>query len=262
MDFWSHWLSDLAIEENAIIISPNYRLLPSVTSTQIYEDIEDFWTWVHSSALTDLLAAHSTEADLSRILSAGESAGGLLSIYLALAHEIRACTAAYPLVDLSSEAFTKPRTVLPFGVHQAESLIQETIDSIPAGVQESSVETQARLSFMLAAIEHGVLGGLYERGTGGLLREARYPSIRLGSSGVKAPVGGFAIIHGKQDSVVPVKQSEVFVELAREVFKGTSGGENIVLTVRDGEHGFDADARYEESWLRETLEAAVRAWLE
>jgi acetyl esterase/lipase len=264
MDFWSHWLSDLAINENAIIISPNYRLLPSVTSTQIYEDIEDFWTWVHSSALTDLLAAHSTptEADLTRILSAGESAGGLLSIYLALAHEIRACTAAYPCVDPSSEAFTKPRTELPFGVHQTESLIQETIDSIPAGVHESSVETQARLGFMLALVEYGILGELYERGTGGLEREVRYPGVRLESAGVKAPVGGFAIIHGRQDSVVPVEESEVFVKRAREVFKGTPGGEKVVLTVRDGEHGFDADVRYEESWLRDTFEGAVRAWLE
>ena len=265
MDFWSHWLSDLAIKENSIIISPNYRLLPSVTSTQIYEDVEDFWTWVHSPALTDLLAAHSTptEADLNRIISAGESAGGLLSIYLALAHpDIRACTAAYPCVDPSSDAFTKPRDVLPFGVHQPKSLIQETIDSIPVGVQESSVETQSRLAFMLAAFEYGVLGELYERGTGGLGKEVRYPGVRLESPGVKIPVGGIAIIHGRQDSVVPLGESEGFVERAREVFKGVPGGDRIVFAVRDGEHGFDANARYEESWLQDTFREAVGTWLE
>ncbi|KAJ5864890.1 uncharacterized protein N7529_006806 [Penicillium soppii] len=169
MDFWPQWLTDLAIETNAIILSPNYRLLPSATSTQIYEDVEDFWAWVHSPALADLLAAHGAEADLARILSAGESAGGLLSIALALAHpEIRACTAAYPCVDLAAEAFNAPREVLPFGISQDKGLIEKTIeDVLKAGVVESSIEEHERLVFMLALVQHGALGGLYERGTGG-----------------------------------------------------------------------------------------------
>jgi acetyl esterase/lipase len=264
MDFWPQWLTDLAIETNAIILSPNYRLLPSATSTQIYEDVEDFWAWVHSPALADLLAAHGAEADLARILSAGESAGGLLSIALALAHpEIRACTAAYPCVDLAAEAFNAPREVLPFGISQDKGLIEKTIeDVLKAGVVESSIEEHERLVFMLALVQHGALGELYERGAGGEGREVRYPAVRIEGVGARIPVGGIAIIHGRGDSVVPVGESERFVGRAKEIFKGVPGGDRIVLTIRDGEHGFDAGVRYEEDWLKDTFKGAVDAWLE
>ncbi|CAG8025179.1 unnamed protein product [Penicillium salamii] len=261
MDWWSHWVTDLAIESNAIMISPNYRLLPSVTSAQIYEDINDFWTWVHSSKFTDLLAAHSTptEADLNRILTAGESAGGLLSISLALANTrlIRACTAAYPCVDLSAEAYSKPRDALPFGVDTPESVFDDALASFVD--VESSAESERRLGFMLAGVQHGRFKDLYDAGVDGEV-EARYPSVKL-EKNKEVPAGGITIIHGKQDSVVPVEESEKFVVRAREVLKGKPGGDRISLTVKDGEHGFDADLRYE-GWLKDSLQGAVTAWLE
>ncbi|KAJ5336356.1 hypothetical protein MYU51_012285 [Penicillium brevicompactum] len=262
MDWWSYWVSDLAIENNAIIISPNYRLLPSATSTQIYEDIEDFWTWVHSSAFKDLLAAHSTptEADLDRILTAGESAGGLLSVSLALAHarEIRACTAAYPCVDLSVEAYSKPRDVLPFGEDTPESVWDNGLASFVD--VESSLVSEARGQFMLAGVQWGRFTELYEAGAKGDV-EIRYPHLRLEKT-KEIPAGGIAIIHGRQDSVVPAVESEKFVARAREVLKGDPGSERIVLALQDGEHGFDAEVRYEEAWLKDTLKVAVATWLE
>ncbi|CAI7613487.1 unnamed protein product [Penicillium bialowiezense] len=262
MDWWSYWVSDLAIESNAIVVSPNYRLLPSVTSTQIYEDVEDFWTWLHSSAFTDLLAAHSTptEADLDRILTAGESAGGLLSVSLALAHarEIRACTAAYPCVDLSVDAYSKPREKLPFDVDTPESVFDDALASFVD--VESSTMSEKRLQFMLAGVQHGRFSELYGAGAKGDF-ETRYPPVRLQKTG-EIPAGGIAIIHGRQDSVVPVEESEKFVAQAREVLKGSPGGDKIVLSVQDGEHGFDAEVRYEEAWLKDALKVAVTSWLE
>lgn len=43
--------------------------MSKTTSTEIYHDVDDFWTWVHSRFLADLLAQHSTpkKLDLSRI---------------------------------------------------------------------------------------------------------------------------------------------------------------------------------------------------
>lgn len=159
MDFWPHWLSDLALQKGAVVISPNYRLMPEATSAEIYNDVDDFWTWLHSSALASLLARHSTptELDLNRVLAAGDSAGGLLGIYLALAYpaELRAALVAYPWVNPASEYFNAPRTSPPFGQHTLKAVIDRTMSSVAAGTPASSVTSPDRFVYMLAACEHG-----------------------------------------------------------------------------------------------------------
>lgn len=265
MDFWPHWLSDLALAHNAIIISPNYRLMPEGTSAQIYSDVEDFWTWLHSPALAGLLASHSTptELDLDRILTAGGSAGGLLSVYLALAHpkEIRSATAAYPAVDMGSDDYRLPRASPCFGQHVPESVLHDEESAAEIGTARSSITAASRLTYMLAALEHGKLAEVYERGSEGVPREVLYPMLKLEQPDVGIPVGGIAVIQGRQDSVVPMGGVEKFVERARQVTKGLPGNEGVVLTVRDGEHGFDGPVRYSEEWLRNTLKVAVDTWV-
>ncbi|KAL4926182.1 uncharacterized protein BDV17DRAFT_270205 [Aspergillus undulatus] len=266
-DFWSHWLSDLALLHHAVIISPNYRLLPQATGLEIWSDIEDFWTWMRSGAVEDLLANHSTptEIDLNRILLAGESAGGLLSVNTALAHanEVRAATALYPALDPSAPDFATSRTDLfPFGQRTPEKIIDEVLSAAPPGPISSAVEPQY-LPLMLAAIEYGRIGGWYLRGSAkSEEQDSLFPGRRLEKAGVQIPKGGITIIQGRQDSVVPPHHSEPFVARAREVFAGQPGGDKIALVFRDGEHGFDAEVRYEEAWVQEALKTAVEAWLE
>lgn len=262
MPFWPHWLSDLAHLHGAVIISPNYRFMPDSTSAQILDDVDDFWDWVHSPVLVDLLSKHSTptKLDLDRILTAGESAGGLLSVYLALSRpgEIRASTAAYPWVDPGSEVFMIPRKEPCFGQHIPQSVIPAFMEGVKTGTAESDLVGEDRLKSMLAAIEHGQLGSMYARGSEGVPRERLYPMAKLEQPGVQVPRGGIAVLHGRQDSIVPLVDSERFVERAREV----TGNEGVRLTVRDGEHGFDCEFRFEEPWVREALRVAVEAWME
>lgn len=262
MDWWPHWVSDLALQKSAVVISPNYRIMPGATSAEIYGDIEDFWTWLHSPALADLLAAHSapTELDLSRILVAGESAGGLLGIYLALAHptEIRAATVAYPWTDPGSEYFNAPRAGPVVGQHVPESVVEQTLQSIPHGTTETSVTSQERFAFMLAGCEYGKLAGMYARGSENVPRETLYPMAKLEQPGLQIPRGGIAVIQGRQDSVVPLPDVEKWVKRAREVFPP----ELIAFVVREGEHAFDVDARYEEQWLQDTFQKPVQAWVQ
>ncbi|KAJ5963181.1 hypothetical protein N7481_013486 [Penicillium waksmanii] len=244
MLFFPHWLSDLATKHNAIIVSPNYRLLPEATSPEIYADIEDFWTWLHSSEFSAILSSHSvpTEADLTRILTAGDSAGGLLSIYTALSHPraIRAATASYPMIEPG--AFSSARVHPPFGHSTPESVYEEYMASVELGSVKSSWSVPESLTFMLAAGEYGHLSGF------------------LRVRGVEFPKGGIAVIHGRQDSLVPIGDVEGFVEKAQGL---GLGGPGVTLTVRDGEHGFDGDLRFdEEEWMQEAFEGAVAAWLE
>lgn len=232
--FWSQWLSDLALRHNAIIISPNYRLLPQATGLDIYHDIEDFWAWLQSptSPIHGLLAAHSnpTELDLTRILLAGESAGGLLSINTALAHapDIRAATALYPCVDMLSSDFSSPRpdSLLPFGQRTPLSVVDEYLALIDPNTPVSSTDTPSLIPLMLAVIEHGILGEWYTRGLDKPNSNSKsesessrllFPIQRLEDPGVQIPRGGVYIIQGAQDSVVPAHHSVPFVERAHQV---------------------------------------------
>ncbi|KAL4805132.1 Alpha/Beta hydrolase protein [Aspergillus unguis] len=264
-DFWPQWLSDLALQKNAIVISPNYRLMPQATGLDIYDDIEDFWAWVLSGAVNELLTKHgSTEADLSRILVGGESAGGLLSVNSALAHaaDIRAAVATYPSVDPTAADFVVPRSPdrLPFGQHVPASVVEERLAE-DSTVPVSSAISPKEFPFMLAMVEYGHYGEWYVRGSEGPRQNLLFPERRLEEPDVKVPAGGITIIQGRQDSIVPAHHSEPFVARAREVLKGKPGGDKIAFIVKDGEHGFDVELKYEEPWLKEALQTAVDAWL-
>ncbi|KAJ5692402.1 hypothetical protein N7462_001825 [Penicillium macrosclerotiorum] len=265
MDWWPQWTSDLALQNEAVIVSPNYRLLPEATGADIYADIEDFWTWVHSAEFVDLLAKHTspTKVDLSRIFTSGDSAGGLISLYLALSHptEIRAAVLAYPFLDPSSESFSSPRATAPFNHPIPESVIHENMKAVVLDTVKSSISTPDSLAFMLAAVQHGAITGMYERGSQGVPREVLYPMERLEQPNLQIPQGGIAVIHGRQDTVVPLGDVEKFVTRAKQVTEGLPGN-GVVLTVRDGEHGFDSAVPYEEAWLKDAIKTAVDAWLE
>ncbi|KAL4940402.1 hypothetical protein BDV06DRAFT_20350 [Aspergillus oleicola] len=272
MDWFPYWLSDLALEHDAMIVSANYRLLPQATSLEINEDVADFWTWLRSPKLEDTLLAHEreTELDLARLLVTGESAGGLLSINSALglaypdSAGVHAAIALYPSVDMKSPDFTLPRSIPPFGQDFDESVIDEILSTAPEGPISSTGGDY--LPLMLAAIEYGHLGEWYARGSNETKHsEFLYPLDQLNKypEAVSIPVGGITIIQGQNDTVVPPGHSVPFVEKMRKVVEEQGGdSEKIQFITKEGEHGFDGDLRYaQEEWLRDALKPVVKAWL-
>ncbi|EXU97421.1 hormone sensitive lipase like protein [Metarhizium robertsii] len=263
LPFYPQWLTDLALAHGAIIISPNYRLLPEATTPQIFQDVADFWAYIHSPSLASLLASQSppVEADLARVLVTGDSAGGLLCLSTALTYprDMRVAVATYPLVDPGAPEFTRPRENPPLGKSVPESVYDDALAAAEGGPAESSVTSAARLDFMLAATQHGRLGGLYARGLEDAApaeRRVYFPPEALEAESVRLPVGGVTILQGRDDSVVPVESVRRFVKRAREVV-----GDEVRLTETDGEHGFDVALRYD-GWLKGELKRAVDAWLE
>lgn len=76
--WFSKWILDFADEQDAIILSPNYRLLPEVKGRDIIQDMANFWIWVQSGGPGKHLASvgqSSVAMNLAQTLLVGESAG-------------------------------------------------------------------------------------------------------------------------------------------------------------------------------------------
>lgn len=83
--WFAQWFLDLAQAQDAIIIRPDYRLLPEASMADILSDVDHFWRWVQRD-LRRIAEEHpwGVLPDLSRILCCGESSGGALAVYSGL----------------------------------------------------------------------------------------------------------------------------------------------------------------------------------
>ncbi|KAF5861463.1 hypothetical protein ETB97_012943 [Aspergillus alliaceus] len=261
--FFNPWYLELAQEYSAVIVSPNYRLLPEATTFEILRDVEDHWKWMHES-LAQFLYQHTNgtiQPDLTRILTSGDSAGGYLSIQMGLSHpeEIRAVNAVYPLVDTNSPHFTSqtekvvlslptfPRDLLTRHIKAArerEAVTQQkVVVSAPA--------EEGRTKLMFSVCQHGLLGQFFPRDALEL-----HPLERL-DAGARFPRGGVLVLHGRDDSVVPVEGSYKLKEKIDQVDRNL----NFKLVVKDGEHGFDHSAKLHDAWLWKAAQDIICAWL-
>ncbi|KAF7587449.1 hypothetical protein BBP40_007220 [Aspergillus hancockii] len=265
-DWFPSWLLELAETYDAIIVSANYRFLPEATGVQVLEDVDDFWSWLHSSDLKDLLAAQDApiELDLDRVLAAGDSAGGLLSIYLTLSYpdQIRAGTATYPQLSWDNPPIY-PSHKSALIVDVPESVIDEHVANLEPGQVISSDLELRRVSLSTAISQHRRGREFYLRDSEtSPLRDRLSQLARLDLPDAKLPRGGLVVIHGVDDDVVLAKVSKRFVHKARETMKGRQGGDKVVLSLQPGGHGFEVDVPLKEEWLNEALKDALDAWLE
>ena len=262
--FFSPWYLELAQEYSAIIVSPNYRLLPESSVLEVLEDVEDHWQWMHQSLpiLLQRETKGTVKADLSRIMTIGDSAGGYLSVQMGLSHpgEIRAVNAVYPMVNPKAPYFSSGRERPVFNLpaypqdtlrsHQDDIRRQEAVTQEPVIVSAAADADRFRLMF--ATCQHGQLGQLFPAAP-----ISPYPLERL-DAGARFPRGGVLILHGRDDSVAPVEESYLFQRKITEVDPSL----NFRLVVRDGEHGFDHLAGLHDVWLWDAVQDIVRSWLD
>ncbi|KAE8405507.1 alpha/beta-hydrolase [Aspergillus pseudonomiae] len=265
-DWFPRWLLELSVTYNAIIVSANYRLLPEATGLEILEDVDDFWSWLHSDKSKDLLAAQDSpiELDLNRVLAAGDSAGGLLSIYLTLSYpdQLRAGTATYPQLSWDDPPLYPPQRS-SLSPYVPESVIEEYIANIKPGDVVSSDPELRRATLGSALSQHRRSRGFYLRDSETSPRRNRLSQLaRLDLPDTRLPRGGLVILHGIEDDDVLSKVSERFVDKAREVLRGRQGIDKLVLSLQPGGHGFDVDVPLAEGWLSSALKGALDAWLE
>lgn len=109
--FFAPWALKLAMDHGAIIVSADYRLLPTPNGlADQLEDLEDFWRWYRNtlpSVLKQKTSGH--DIDYEHALLIGGSAGGYYASQLAMSHpeEISALALSYPAVDLRDELWTQ-----------------------------------------------------------------------------------------------------------------------------------------------------------
>ncbi|KAL9084903.1 MAG: hypothetical protein Q9165_007856 [Trypethelium subeluteriae] len=254
-DFFPHWLLEYALSHSAIFVNANYRLLPESTGAEVLSDMEDLLAWIEAD-LPSLLAAHNVQVDLSKVLVAGESAGGYLAVQSGLSRPdlVKAVIATYPMLDFDPSVYTaKGRKPILGNPEYPTSLIEDHLKNMPLDADDKSRpisddDPPTRFQLAIASAQQGRIPGFL--GTG----EKLYPMERVLKEPLK-PV--LFIAHGEDDSAVPVEGSRKFVQ----VLRNNQPDARVVLLTQPGEHGFDRSSTIEDTWLRDGLRPITEAWL-
>lgn len=119
----------------------------------------------------------------------------------------------------------------------------------------SSDTSEERAELTLQLIADGTLLRYFARDSAAspTHQQRLYQLQRLEKPETKLLQGGIALIHGIKDIMMPAKLSERFVNVARRQLKGRQAADRIVLSLREGGHGFDTDVDLEESWLQDVF---------
>lgn len=256
--FFAPWLLQLIQRHSAVVVSPNYRLIPESTVQDSIDDANDALKWVRKELAAIMLDEAGIRVDVGRIMTAGDSAGGYLSLQVGLSHpdEIRAVTAAYPMADMESPYFVGKYTKQVF---MSPEMPKETILAQLQDVERretksliSSDPLLERGALMFGLIQHGLFGDLFPANQRGL-----FPLLRI-EDGARFPPGGLLVWHGKEDSVVPAEGSLKLRETVRKYDPDL----NFRLVIREGEHGFDQTTSIDDPWVVEAMDACMTSWLQ
>lgn len=107
---YTEWLPPYIIthaqRSQAIVVLPDYRLLPGVASALgILQDVQDFFAWLFEGDFKTHLPIGLC-ANLDDVLVSGESAGGWLAIqsgFILGPSKIKAVIAQYPMIDMRDD---------------------------------------------------------------------------------------------------------------------------------------------------------------
>ncbi|KAM0555890.1 hypothetical protein ACHAPJ_006292 [Fusarium lateritium] len=262
--FFPKWVDKLALEHSAIIVSPDYRLLPSANGlADVLEDVEDGWQWTKSQLpgiLKEKAPGHFL--DFSHTLLAGGSAGGYCATELALSHpdEFHSLAVVYPLLDTKDKVYLEgpspdeptvlrfPPEDIPF---KADTLVwieeKRKVPESRAGFE--------RTPFAVAACQRGIFAS-HILDNKNLNKTEFHPLERI-EAGAVLPKKMW-IMHGDEDSTVPVRGSQKFVDLVAKKLPETTVRYDVV----PGEdHGFEFDEKRWDSFADEALGFVKDAWL-
>lgn len=203
-------LIQYASSHGALVVAPDYRLIPEATGADILDDVEAFWDWLHGF-LPGFAQAHAWTAqpDLGRILSVGQSTGGCLAVQSALIRPemgIRAVVSLYAPLVYNVPSFTVPRPrrilgTMPPPPGQAERLIRAHIKRT-RGTIRTTGDPAHMWELLLCIMQQGRVPSLMNT-----RQDPRLDIVSLLNRVHKLPP--LWLVHGKEDSVVSCSLSHM-----------------------------------------------------
>ncbi|KAI0123371.1 putative polyketide synthase [Xylariales sp. AK1849] len=255
--WWPKWTIELALFHNAIIISPDYRLLPEATASEILEDVQSVWRWVHN-VLPALSKSWHARPNLDKVACCGESVGGWLSIQSALLFptesRIRAIISSSAPIHANIPHFTvpKPRTIMgsrPPPSRQAEGMIRSYLKHMQPGTVRAGCDPSEMWELVMCIMQQAWLPRLMSAKT-----DNRLDVMENLDKADKAPP--MWIIHGLQDSFAPPICSTEFANKVATVRPDIP----LLLTLQPGDHMFDAYMSIDEGWIRDGCKFLSKYW--
>lgn len=165
------------------------------------------------------------------------------------AGSIKAVIGLYPELDLRDDFFNRKFEKQLFGTPMLRSeIVDEHVAAMAPGAVVTSAYLPSRLDIACSMVQNGrVVEFLGES-------KELFPAEMVA---LVESMPAVLIVHGREDSVVPVVGSERFVEALKKKLPGSA----VRLDIRPGGHGFDGDATMEEKWLKEDVEFITEYWL-
>lgn len=246
-EWFAQWLLEYALAHSAIIISVNYRLLPESNGLDILEDVSDYWKWMQQDLQQHLgKFKPGIEADLFKVIVHGASAGGTLAIQSGFLQPdlIKAVVLAYPGMG---ENRNDSRPMLGLQTIP-KSVLEDHLKSMVPGKIVTAADPPDRLPIALSIVQQN-------RKTEFFGTDDRVYPLKMVE---KVPAAPFTLIlHGEDDTMVPINQSFMFTEAMKRRF----GDASVELLIQPGEHGFDNTLSLDTPWLKQGLSRVTTLWL-
>lgn len=194
---------EYALSKEALLVAPDYRLMPEATGADILDDLEVFWDWLHDFLLP--LAQSSSwkaQPDLTSLLCVGQSTGGCMAVQSALLRpelNIKAVISLYAPLHNNVPSFTIPHPrrimgTLPPPPRQAEGIIRSYIKK-SKGTVRTVGDPVEMWELLLCMLQQGRLPSLMTARP-----DTRLDVISMLKQVQKLPP--LWLIHGLEDSVV------------------------------------------------------------
>jgi acetyl esterase/lipase len=205
--WWPNWVVELALSQGAMIVAPDYRLLPEACGADILQDMDAFWTWFLST-VPDMAKSElwSVRPNLDRIICAGHSSGGSIAVHSALERpdaNIKALVSFYGALNDSDEfKVARPRMIggsWPPPPREAEAKIRSYMRRTKGTVRTRGSPMEM-WDLFTSILQQGRLPLIYNR----------VPDPRLNILGrieEKQRLPPIWLLHGQNDSVVRVDLS-------------------------------------------------------
>ncbi|KAK4155641.1 Alpha/Beta hydrolase protein [Chaetomidium leptoderma] len=254
--WWPDWILEFALSQRAMIVAPDYRLLPEACGADILQDMDAFWTWFLGT-LPGMAASESwrVRPDVDHIVCAGHSAGASIAAHSALERPdagIKALVSFYgALFDSPDFKIARPRMIAgswPPPPREAEAKIRSYIRRTKGTVRTDG-DPAEMWELFTSILQQGRLPRIYNQ----------RPDPRLNILGrieAKKSLPPIWLVHGQNDSVVPVACSTEFIKRLEAILPDAPS----VLSVLPGEHCFDVSLTMREPWIADGCSFLLKYW--